>query len=318
MDWLERLAPELRERVRRTPAQKWVDPMNATLTDARFDDADWVFERKLDGFRFLTFVRDGEATMLTRNKIRHRHPDIEARLVDQRGDDFIVDGEVVWGSRRSGHPRQAGAVAEEYAVFDLLRLDGHDVTALPLMARKQLLRERFTWRDPLTLVEPMAEDGMAAYARACVEGWEGVMAKRRDSVYEHKRSRAWLKMKCDARQEFVVGGYTDPSGAREGFGALLIGYYDGDDFVYAGRVGTGFNTDMLRRMHAIMHSIETPTSPFTRATGLPKKGNHWVEPMIVVEAAFMEWTGEGKLRHPRFVGIRVDKEPREVVRERPS
>ena len=293
----------------------WVEPMNATLTDKRFDDPDWLFEQKLDGFRFLAFVEDGEATLLTRNRIRHRHPAIEALLVAQDLDDFILDGEVVWGNRRTGAPRAAGDEEAEYAVFDVLRLQGHDVTPLPLYERKRLLREHFEWNHPLVLVEELPEDGVAAYERACREGWEGVMAKRRDSVYEHKRSRAWLKMKCDSSQEFVVGGFTDPSGARIGFGALLIGYYDEDDLVFAGKLGTGFNTQLLRDLHAQLLAAELPDPPFTRGTGLPKKGAHWVRPEIVVDVGFMEWTAEGKLRHPKLIRVRDDKSPKDVVRE---
>ena len=279
----------------------WIEPMAATLSEDRFDDPDWLFERKLDGIRYLAFVSDGEARLLTRNRIRHSHPQVEAALVAQPLREFVLDGEMVAG---------------EYHVFDALRVGDHDVTDLPLDARKDLLREYFRWKKPLVLVKPLAENGIAAYERACREGWEGIMAKRRDSVYEHKRSRAWLKMKCDASQEFVVGGFTDPSGARVGFGALLIGYYDGDDFVYAGKLGTGFDTKLLRELHARMQAIEIPAPPFTKGTDLPKKGAHWVTPEIVVDAAFMEWTAEGKLRHPRFVRVRVDKAPRDVVREK--
>ena len=314
MDWLSELDPELRARVRPTPTPKWLDPMAATLTDARFDDADWVFERKLDGFRFLAFVDGDDAKLLTRNKIRHRHPAVEDALVAQPVTDFVVDGEMVAGKRRPGAPGRGGDAGSLYAVFDVLRFDGYDVTHLPLYARKQLL-SHFEWREPLYLVEPLPEGGLEAYERACGQGWEGVIAKRRDAPYEHKRSKQWLKMKCDASQEFVVGGFTDPSGKRVGFGALLVGYYDGDDFVYAGKLGTGFDTEFLLRMHKLLQSIEIDAPPFTRGSDLPKKGAHWVEPEIVVDAAFMEWTSEGKLRHPRFVRVRVDKSPRDVVRE---
>lgn len=301
---------------RAAPTPKWIEPMNATLTDARFDDTDWLFEEKFDGFRFLAFVSDGEATLLTRNQIRHRHPDVEAVLLAQPTKNFVLDGEIVWGHRRPGAPRPAGDESVVYAVFDVLYFDGYDVTRLPLHARKELLEDEFGWVEPLLLVEPLPETGVAAYERACREGWEGVMAKRRDSVYEHKRSRSWLKMKCDASQEFVVGGFTEPRGTRVGFGALLIGYYDGDDFVYAGKLGTGFDTRLLLDMHAQMRAIEIDAAPFTRGSGLPKKDAHWVRPEIVVDAAFMEWTGEGKLRHPRFVRVRDDKAPRDVIREK--
>jgi ATP-dependent DNA ligase len=200
-------------------------------------------------------------------------------------------------------------------------LEGHNVTSLPLEQRKQLLRDHFDFVPPVYLVEPLPETGIAAYDRACREGWEGVMAKRLGSTYESKRSRAWLKMKCLKGQEFVVGGWTEPSGTRVGFGALLIGYYDGDDFVFAGKLGTGFDTKLLNSLYAQMKAIEIPKAPFTAGSGVPRKDAHWVRPEIVVDAGFMEWTGEGhdaKLRHPKFIRVRDDKAPKDVVRETPS
>jgi bifunctional non-homologous end joining protein LigD len=153
------------------------------------------------------------------------------------------------------------------------------------------------------------------WERACAEGWEGVIAKRRDSLYEHRRSPRWLKMKCEEAQEFVIGGFTDPQGARTGLGALLVGYYEGDDFVFAGKVGTGFDTKLLTALRARLDRIERATPPFTRAEGLPRIRAHWVEPKVVAQVAFLEWTGHGKLRHSRFLHLREDKAAREVVRE---
>jgi len=158
-------------------------------------------------------------------------------------------------------------------------------------------------------------DDPSPWERAQSEGWEGVIAKRRGSIYEHRRSKQWLKMKCEASQEFVVGGFTDPQGARTGLGALLIGYYDGDDFVYAGKLGTGFDTKLLLDLRQRLDAIELPASPFTRATGLPRVRAHWVRPELVVQVAFIEWTVHDKLRHPRLIGVRFDKQARDVVRE---
>jgi bifunctional non-homologous end joining protein LigD len=155
------------------------------------------------------------------------------------------------------------------------------------------------------------------WERACREGWEGVIAKRRDSLYEHRRSPNWLKMKCEASQELVVGGFTDPQGGRVGLGALLVGYFEGEAFVFAGKVGTGFDTTLLLQLRARLDAIEVPNPPFTRSIGLPRIRAHWVRPEIVVQVAFIEWTVHGKLRHPRLLGIRTDKAPREVVRETP-
>ena len=162
---------------------------------------------------------------------------------------------------------------------------------------------------------PLLDDAHP-WDRACSEGWEGVIAKRRDSLYEHRRSPNWLKMKCEASQELVVGGFTDPQGARVGLGALLVGYLEGDDLVFAGKVGTGFDTKMLLDLRAKLDRIEIDKPPFTKATGLPRLRAHWVKPQIVVQVAFIEWTVHDKLRHPRLLGIRTDKSAREVVRER--
>jgi bifunctional non-homologous end joining protein LigD len=153
------------------------------------------------------------------------------------------------------------------------------------------------------------------WERASREGWEGVIAKRRGSSYEHRRSKQWLKMKCEASQELVVGGFTDPQGSRVGLGALLVGYYEGGDFVFAGKIGTGFDTKLLLDLRRRLDALEIEASPFTRAKGLPRLRAHWVRPEIVVQVAFIEWTVHGKLRHPRLIGVRFDKSPREVVKE---
>jgi len=168
-------------------------------------------------------------------------------------------------------------------------------------------------RTPLARVPEVKDD--KPWERACSEGWEGVIAKRRTSTYEHRRSPHWLKMKCEASQELVVGGFTDPQGSRVGLGALLVGYFEGDDFVFAGKLGTGFDTKMLLDLRARLDKIEIPKSPFTKGVGLPRDREHWVSPEIVVQVAFIEWTVHGKLRHPRLLGIRFDKSAREVVRE---
>jgi bifunctional non-homologous end joining protein LigD len=188
------------------------------------------------------------------------------------------------------------------------------VTALPLDERRALLSE-LPLRAPLLRVDAL--DDAKPWERACSEGWEGVIAKRRDAPYEHRRSPHWLKMKCEATQELVVGGFTDPQGGRVGLGALLVGYFENDDFVFAGKVGTGFDTNMLLELRARLDALEIQAPPFTRAIGLPRVRAHWVRPEIVVQVAFIEWTVHGKLRHARFLGIRTDKSPREVTRETP-
>ena len=191
-------------------------------------------------------------------------------------------------------------------------LDGRDVMSLPLDERRALLKA-LPLRAPLRRVAALDDD--KPWERACAEGWEGVIAKRRDSVYEHRRSPNWLKMKCEASQELVVGGFTDPQGARVGLGALLVGYYDGDDFIFAGKIGTGFDTKLLLDLRSRLDALEIPKTQFTIAKGLPRLRAHWVRPSIVVQVSFIEWTGNNKLRHPRLIGVRFDKSAREVVRE---
>jgi ATP-dependent DNA ligase len=275
--------------------------MAATLTRERFTGPEWIFERKYDGIRLLAFRNGVAVRLLSRNQLPQDNPEIVDAIRALPVHDVILDGEVTWRGERNA-----------YYVFDVLWLDGRDVTRLPLLERQELLRT-LPLEAPLKRVASLEDP--APWERACAEGWEGVIAKRRDAPYEHRRSPHWLKMKCEASQELVVGGFTDPQGARVGLGALLVGYYDGNDFVFAGKVGTGFDTKLLLELRERFNALEIPESPFTIATGLPRVRAHWVRPEIVVQVAFMEWTDHGKLRHSRLLGIRTDKSPREVVRE---
>jgi ATP-dependent DNA ligase len=284
-----------------TAMPEWLPPMAATLTQERFAGADWLFERKFDGIRLLAYKRGADVRLYSRNRLLQDQPRLAAAIAALPADELILDGEVTW-DRASG-----------YHLFDILWLDGRSVTARPLEERRGLL-QRLAVTPPLHLVEELTGDE-APWERARREGWEGVIAKRRGSPYEHRRSKHWLKMKCEASQEFVVGGFTDPQGTRVGLGALLVGYYDGDDLVFAGRLGTGFDGTLLRELRERFDAIELPAPPFTRAVGLPRLRAHWVRPEVVVQAGFIEWTPNGKLRHPRLLGVRFDKNPRDVVRE---
>jgi bifunctional non-homologous end joining protein LigD len=289
---------------------EWLEPMAATLTQERFTGPEWLFERKLDGIRLLAFKRGATVTLYSRNRLpqNHHYPTVVDAIAKLPVKDAILDGEAtgVWG-------HSTGRTT--YHVFDVLRVDGRDVTSLPLDERRAILAS-LPLRAPLARVP--AIDADKPWERACAEGWEGVIAKRRNAPYEHKRSKHWLKMKCEASQELVIGGFTDPQGGRKGLGALLVGYFEGDDFVFAGKVGTGFDTKMLLDLRARLDKIELPKPPFTKATGLPRLRAHWTKPEIVVQVAFLEWTGGGKMRHSRLLGIRTDKTAREVVRETPS
>jgi bifunctional non-homologous end joining protein LigD len=278
---------------------EWLEPMAATLTQDRFAGADWLFEQKFDGIRLLAYKKGSNVQLFSRNRLPQDLPGISRAVAALPVADAILDGEMSWDGRT-------------YHVFDVLWLDGADVTSRPLEDRRALIK-RLPLRTPLHRV-PLLDDA-EPWERARREGWEGVVAKRRGSPYEHRRSKHWLKMKCEASQEFVVGGFTDPQGARVGLGALLIGYYEASDFVFAGKIGTGFDTKLLLELRRRLDALEIPASPFARAKGLPRLRAHWVKPEVVIQVAFIEWTVHGKLRHPRLIGIRHDKSPRDVVRE---
>jgi len=287
----------------------WLEPMAATLTQERFNGDGWVFERKLDGIRLLAFKDGSDVRLLSRNRLpqNHAYPAVARAIAELPHRTLILDGEAlgVWGGRNE---------APCYQVFDVLWLDGQDLTKLTLDERNAVL-DTIPLQAPVSRVERLADE--RPWERACAEGWEGVIAKRRDAPYEHRRSPYWLKMKCEASREFVVGGFTDPQRSRAGLGALLVGHYDGDDLVFAGKVGTGFDTRLLLELRARFDAIEIERPPFTRAVALPRLGVHWVHPEIVVQVAFIEWTTHGKLRHSRLLGLRADKAPREAVRETP-
>ncbi len=272
---------------------EWLAPMAATLTQERFTGPEWIFERKFDGIRLLAYKNGPEVSLFSRNRLRQNLPAVVMAIKDLRVNDLILDGEVTW---------PGGKVT--YHVFDILWLDGRNLTSLPLDARQELLNQ-LPLRKPLERVTTIEEKSPWEHAQK--EGWEGVIAKRRDSPYEHRRSRHWLKMKCELSQELVVGGFTDPQGKRVGLGALLVGYFEGEDFVFAGRIGTGFDTKLLLDLRARLDKLEISEPPFTKAVGLPRVRAHWVRPEIVVEVGFIEWTVHGKLRHPRLLGVRKDK-----------
>jgi ATP-dependent DNA ligase len=266
----------------------WLEPMAATLTQDRFAGPDWLFERKFDGIRLLAYKRGARVELYSRNRLPQDLPAVARAVASLPVKDLILDGEVTWGARSGYH------------VFDILWLNGRAVTALPLEDRRTLLAG-LPFTAPMRRVTLL--DDPAPWERARREGWEGVIAKRRGSPYEHRRSKHWLKMKCEASQEFVVGGFTDPRGARVGLGALLVGCYEGSELVFAGKIGTGFDTKLLLELRRRLDAIEVPASPFTKGRGLPRLNAHWVRPEIVVQAAFIEWTAHGKLRHPRLLGV---------------
>ena len=304
----------------------WVDPELATLTRERFSDPAWIYERKLDGERCLTFRDGADLRLMTRNEkvVSSTYPELAEALAGQQASDFILDGEVVafdHGQTRFaelqqrlgvGHPTPEllREVPVTYYIFDVLWADGADLRPLPLLERKQHLHDLLFFGGPLQYTEHRVRDGEQYYAEACRQGWEGLIAKRADAPYRAGRTKDWLKFKCENNQEFVIGGYTDPQGTRIGLGALLIGYYDSDGkLVYAGKVGTGFNAATLRMLHDELTELHRDTPPFSQGELPRPHGVHWAEPQLVGQIGFSEWTTAGRAAPPPVPGAAPGQEP---------
>jgi bifunctional non-homologous end joining protein LigD len=310
------------------------EPMKAVLSDEPFSDPGWIFERKLDGVRCLAHKEDGEVRLFSRTGrlMNGSYPELVEALERERRKDVVADGEIVAFagavtsfSRLQGRIQVSNAEAARRSriavllyVFDLLRLDGQDLRQLPLRDRKARLRRALSFHGPVRFSPHRNEKGEELFREACAKGLEGVIAKRADSPYRSGgRSRDWLKLKCHAEQELVIGGLTAPKGSRTEFGALLVGYYEDGDLRYAGKVGTGFGRATLADLGRRMRDLEQGEPPFVDVHPVPR-GTRWVRPELVAQVGFSEWTRDGRLRHPRFLGLRDDKPAREVVRERPA
>lgn len=308
-------------------------PMLSSPADRPPPGEDWLYERKLDGVRLIA-VR-GEKTTRLFSRIERDNtatfPEIVAALDVAAPPGMVVDGEVVafdgeatsFGLLQArlgiNEVRRALAVGVPvvFYAFDLLTYAGQDLTQLPLRTRKRVLAEAITYVEPLRLSEHRAGDGAAYLRDACASGWEGLIAKRARSTYEPgRRSSHWLKLKCVREQEFVIGGFTESAAAgRTGFGALLVGYYDDGALKYAGKVGTGFDQKTLAALRAALDDLTLPESPFLDAPRA--KESRWADPLLVARVGFTEWTRDGRLRHPRYLGLRHDKDARNVGREGP-
>lgn len=316
---------------------EWLDPMLATLTDDYFSDPDWIYERKFDGERMLAYCRNGTVTLYTRNQKRGNtpYPEIIESFEHMNMPDCIIDGEIVafdgnissfskLQSRmhvsRESEARKSD-VRVYYYLFDLIYYDGYRLNKVPLRKRKYALKQLISFSDPIRYTQHRVEHGIKLHKQACNKGWEGIIAKEADSPYVHSRSQRWLKFKCVHEQEFIIIGYTEPQGSRIGFGALLIAYYENNTLTYAGRIGTGFDDATLEKLHDMFQDYHIDTSPLS-AYEINKVDNaesiQWLEPHFVCQAGFTQWTEDEKLRHPRYLGLRRDKKPRDVTRERPS
>ena len=323
------LAPDKVEGARKATQPQTLEAELALLVDEAPDGEGWLHEIKFDGYRMLCRVADGKCRIYSRNGKEWTEPfatiaDAVARLPVESA---WIDGEIVVLDARGHTSFQSlqNFLSEDararplYFAFDLPYVNGYDLRRAPLVERKALLRKMVTDSPLVRFSDHVQGDGPAFFAEACKVGLEGIISKRIDSPYEATRSRAWQKVKCALRQEFVIGGYTDPQGSRAGFGALLLGVYDGDALRYCGKVGTGFDDTMLKRLSSTLAALPADKPPFANPpTGAEGRRAHWVKPQLVGEVSFTEWTRDGTLRHPSFQGLREDKRPRDVVREKPA
>jgi bifunctional non-homologous end joining protein LigD len=330
---LDVLSDDERRELRRGRQPQWIEPMKAVLHDSPFSDPDWIYERKLDGVRCLAFRTPKGVRLLSRNdkSLNNSYPELVDALDGEPTPEFIVDGEIVAFSghitsfsrlQRRMHiadPKRARrtGVAVYFYLFDILHLEGYDTRRLANRTRKKLLRGALDFHGNVRFLSHRNRDGETLFKDACRRGLEGLIAKRADGRYSSTRSTEWLKLKCSHEQELVIGGFTAPHGKRTDFGALLVGYYEDGELSYAGKVGTGFDQRTLADLGEQMRKLEREDPPFIDVHPVPK-GTHWIEPRLVGQFAFSEWTRDGRLRHPRYLGLRNDKAAREVVRERPQ
>ena len=310
----------------------WIPPMLATLTDALPTQGKWVYEPKLDGVRALVYVSAGVVRIFSRNRkpLNDAYPELVEALGPAVRGDAVLDGEIVAFDPERGvasfarlqqrmqlrDPVRArrSQVPIHLYLFDCLFYEGVDLTTLPLVDRKTVLRDVVWFDDPIRFTPHKTTGSTAMLREACAQGAEGILAKRADSRYVSARSSDWLKLKCVRQQEFVIGGYTAPQGSRERLGALLVGYYDGKSLRYAGKVGTGYDRRTLEHLYQRMIPLHRAASPFSESPA-PAGDIQWITPKLVAQVGFSEWTSAGLLRHPRFMGLRDDKAAREVRRE---
>lgn len=324
------------KRLKKTAEPNFVKPMLATLTDDYFSSKDWLYEHKFDGERCLAFKKNGKVSLLSRNhkRMNDGYPELVKALEKQTADNFAIDGEIVSLNKAgvsdfqllqgrmnlrvsSKVEQELGKVKIVYCIFDVMYAHGYDTRDLPLLERKKILKKLLKFNKILSYAKHKIGDGITFFKYACKHKWEGLIAKRITSTYVGLRSRDWLKFKCIMKQELVIGGYTTPRGSRSDFGALLVGYYSGTKFMYAGKVGTGYSEDILAMLGKKLRKLETSRCPFSnydeKITGV-----HWVKPVLVAEFQFAQWTNSGKLRVGRYKGLRDDKAAKNVVKETPK
>ncbi len=317
------------DKLKKKKQPDWIIPMLATLTHETFSDKDWIYERKLDGERCLIHKKGNSVKLLSRNKkvLNSTYPELEKAVKKQTGS-FIIDGEIVSFDGKvtsfqklqermqikNKKEAEKSNVKVYYYSFDIMFANGYDLRKIPLSNRKKILKEIVNFVEPLRFTIHRNKNGEKYYREACQKNWEGLIAKDVNGTYVSSRSKKWLKFKCVKQQEFVIGGYTDPEGERIGLGALLIGFYDNDKLKYAGKVGTGYDDETLKILHKKMKKLKQQKPSFD-SKDLPSKNINWIKPKLVAEIGFTEWTKKNRLRHPRYLGLRDDKNPKDVVQE---
>jgi DNA ligase D-like protein (predicted ligase) len=330
MSFLDLLSSSEKKLIHKKTMPSFIKPMLATLTDERFSDPDWIFERKLDGERCLLFKKGKTITLKSRNDkiLNHSYPEIVAALHKLDLPDCILDGEIVALNKKitsfsllsqrfgvTDIKPGASKIPLYYYIFDIIYCEGYMLTHLPLLTRKKILKSILSKNKTIRYVTHKKKYGEIYFKQACKNKWEGLIAKKSDGTYVSKRSPNWLKFKCSNEQELVIGGYTSPGGSRLNFGALLLGYYENGKLHYAGKVGTGFNEEILHDLGAQLKKLETKKNPFINFD-VSMKDVHWVKPVLVCEVQFTEWTSGNKLRHPSYLGLRRDKNAKEVRQEK--
>ena len=330
MSLLSLIPDDEKKLVHKKAMPSFIQPMLAQLTDERFSDKNWIFERKLDGEHCLIFKKGNSVILKSRNdKILNKsYPEIVHTINQLSLPNCILDGEIVafknkitdfsllqkrFGTNFVTH-HHSPKIPIYYYAFDIIYCDNYLLTHLPLITRKTILKKCIPFGKNMRYVAHKNEKGQLYFKQACKDKWEGLIAKKKDSTYVSKRSSNWLKFKCSNEQEFVIGGYTKPGGERSYFGALLLGYYDKHILKYAGKVGTGFDEEILTQLGEMLKKHTTKTNPFDNYN-LSTKDVFWVKPTLVCQVQFTEWTSSNKLRHPSFLGMRRDKAAKDVKKE---
>lgn len=330
---LKKLPLDIQKNLKEKKMLSFEKPMLATLTKDYFSNSDWVFERKFDGERCFIYKNNNKVFLKSRNnkKLDATYPEIVQAAQNLKVNQIILDGEIVafhgnetsfeklqsrLGLKDSKKALETGVQVYIY-VFDILYLDGYDLTNLPWQYRKSILQKSILFQDPIRYTEHQNNDGLKFFKTACSKHWEGLIAKQKNAPYSHARSTDWLKFKCIQDQELVIAGYTLPQRSRIGFGALLLGYYKNEKLIFAGKVGTGFSDEFLTMFIKKLQAIETTKNYFSSSIMAGPK-TRFVIPKYVAQIGFENWTKRNILRQPRFQGLRYDKKPKDVVLELPE